>query len=191
MKLADLLDEAVERARRIVEERNPSLDEERKREVADMVGIGAVKYADLLPNRQSDYAFDWDAMLSLKGNTAPYLQYAYTRTRGVFRRFSGDLAGVLGRARLRLGAPEERDLARHLADFPLALRAVAEECRPNYLCLYLYRLAGLLARFYESCPILKAPGEEIRDSRLLLAERAGAVLGKGLELLGIRTGEAM
>ena len=191
VKLAELLDEAEERALRIVEDRNPSLDAARKREVAAMVGIGAVKYADLLPNRQSDYAFDWEAMLSLKGNTAPYLQYAYTRTRGIFRRFDGDVAEVCAGARLRLEAPEELDLARHLVDFPLALRSVIEEYRPNYLCLYLYQLAGLLSRFYENCPILRAGEEAVRDSRLLLIERAGAILRRGLELLGIRTGQMM
>lgn len=190
VKLSDLLDEAEQRARQIVEAKNPGLSQAEKNKIAKIVGIGAVKYADLLPNRQSDYVFDWDAMLSLKGNTAPYLQYAYTRTRGIFRKFSGDLQMLKRERTIQLVETEEIELAKHLVNFPLVLQQVVEEYRPNYLCGYLFELAGLLSRFYENCPILKA--EEIaRDSRLLLLERAGAVLREGLSLLGIQASEVM
>lgn len=190
VKLTDLLNEAEQRARKIVETKNPGLGEASKEEIAKIVGIGAVKYADLLPNRQSDYVFDWEAMLSLKGNTAPYLQYAYTRTRGIFRKFSGDLERIKRERTIQLIESEEIELAKHLVNFPLVLQQVVEEYRPNYLCGYLFDLAGLLSRFYENCPILKAE-ERKRDSRLLLLEQAGAVLREGLSLLGIQVSEVM
>ena len=190
VKLSDLLDEAEQRAWKIVEAKNPGLSEALKEEIAKIVGIGAVKYADLLPNRQSDYVFDWEAMLSLKGNTAPYLQYAYTRTRGIFRKFSGDLETIKRERTIQLLEAEEIELAKHLVNFPLVLQQVVEEYRPNYLCGYLFELAGLLSRFYENCPILKAEESE-RDSRLLLLEQAGAVLREGLNLLGIQVSEVI
>ena len=190
VKLTDLLNEAEQRARKIVETKNPGLSEDAKQEIAKIVGIGAVKYADLLPNRQSDYVFDWDAMLSLKGNTAPYLQYAYTRTRGIFRKFSGDLQMLKRERTIQLVEAEEIELAKHLVNFPLVLQQVVEEYRPNYLCGYLFELAGLLSRFYENCPILKAE-ESARDSRLLLLEQAGDVLREGLNLLGIQVSDVM
>ncbi len=190
VKLSDLLDEAEQRARKIVETKNPGLSEDAKQEIAKIVGLGAVKYADLLPNRQSDYVFDWDAMLSLKGNTAPYLQYAYTRTRGIFRKFPGDVETLKRERTIQLIETEEIELAKHLVNFPLVLQQVVEEYRPNYLCGYLFELAGLLSRFYENCPILKAE-ERARDSRLLLLEQAGAVLREGLSLLGIEVSEVM
>ena len=190
VKLTDLLDEAERRARQIVEAKNPGLSEDAKQEIAKIVGIGAVKYADLLPNRQSDYVFDWGAMLSLKGNTAPYLQYAYTRTRGIFRKFSGDLQMLKRERTIQLVETEEIELAKHLVNFPLVLQQVVEEYRPNYLCGYLFDLAGLLSRFYENCPILKAE-EKTRGSRLLLLEQAGAVLREGLNLLGIQVNDVM
>ncbi len=190
VQLTDLLNEAEQRARKIVEAKNPRLDEAAKNEIAKIVGIGAVKYADLLPNRQSDYVFDWDAMLSLKGNTAPYLQYAYTRTRGIFRKFAGDLEALKQEGTIQLAAAEEIELAKRLVEFPLVLQQVVEEYRPNYLCVYLFELAGVLARFYENCPILKAE-EKTRHTRLLLAEQTGAMLKQGLELLGIQASELM
>jgi arginyl-tRNA synthetase len=148
-----------------------------------------VKYADLLPNRQSDYVFSWDKMLALSGNTAPYLQYAYTRIRSIFRK--GEAEGIAtAQADLKLGAPEELALAKHLLNFGLTLEAVAEECRPNYLCNYLYELAGHFTRFYENCPVLKAD-EPQRSSRLTLCDLAGRVLRRGLETLGIETLEQM
>jgi len=162
-----------------------------------------VKYADLLPNRQSDYMFNWDKMLALTGNTAPYLQYAYARIRSIFRKAaiggtsstsptstSPALDGDSQSPSLQLNAPEELGLARHLLNFGLALEAVGEECRPNFLCNYLYELAGHFARFYEACPVLKAEGAE-RVTRLLLCELTSRVLKQGLEALGIEVLEQM
>ncbi|HNW07206.1 MAG: arginine--tRNA ligase [Verrucomicrobia bacterium] len=188
VKLADLLDEAEERAYRAVSEKNPALAEADRREVARVVGLGALKYADLLPNRQSDYVFSWDKMLALNGNTAPYLQYACARIRSIFRK--GDVGGDLAPAALELGAPEELALARHLLNFGLVLAAVAEEYRPNFLCNYLYELAGRFTAFYEHCPVLKsAPGP--RASRLVLCDLTARVLQQGLAVLGIETLEQM
>ena len=191
VKLADLLDEAEERAFKVVSEKNPELSELERREVARVVGIGAVKYADLLPNRQSDYVFNWDKMLALNGNTAPYLQYAYARIRSIFRK--GEVQHSTFNIRhstLNLSVPEEIGLARQLLNFGLVLEAAALEYRPNFICNYLYDLAGLFARFYESCPVLKAD-ESSRASRLMLCELTGRVLQQGLEGLGIETLEQM
>ena len=192
VKLADLLDEAEERAFKTVTEKNPALGEAERKEVARIVGIGAVKYADLLPNRQSDYVFSWDKMLAFNGNTAPYLLYAYTRIRGIFRKLpDGEADGkALGAAALALSAPDEITLAKHLLNFGLVLEAVADDCRPNYLCNYLYDLAGHFARFYESCPVLKAEGAD-RATRLTLCDLTGRVLQQGLRVLGIETTEQM
>jgi len=189
VKLADLLDEAEERAYQVVTSKNPALPEPQRREIARVVGLGAVKYADLLPNRQSDYVFSWDKMLALSGNTAPYLQYAYTRIRSIFRKGELGEAGG-GHTPVDLSAPEELALAKHLLNFGLTLEAVAEECRPNYLCNYLYELAGHFTRFYETCPVLKAE-EPQRSSRLTLCDLAGRVLRQGLNTLGIETLEQM
>jgi arginyl-tRNA synthetase len=188
VKLEDLLDEAEERALKVVTEKNPDLPESQRKEIARIVGLGAVKYADLLPNRQSDYQFSWEKMLALQGNTAPYLLYAYTRVRSIFRR-GGEPSAVSGQpSAISLNAPDE--LAKHLMNFGLVLETVAEECRPNFLCNYLYDLAGLFARFYESCPVLKAEGTE-RATRLLLCDLTGRVLKQGLEALGIEVTEQM
>ena len=190
VKLADLLNEAEERAFAVVSEKNPDLPEPERREIARVVGIGAVKYADLLPNRQSDYVFSWDKMLALQGNTAPYLQYAYTRIRSIFRKGSEAGTEATPGASIHLGASHEIALAKHLLRFGLVLEAVAEDYRPNFLCNYLYELAGLFAGFYENCPVLKAEPAE-RASRLALADLTGGVLKQGLELLGIETLEQM
>jgi len=203
VKLGDLLDEAVERALKVVTEKNPDMTDAQQREIARVIGIGGVKYADLLPNRQSDYMFNWDKMLALTGNTAPYLQYAYARIRSIFRKAaiggtsstsptstSPALDGDSQSPSLQLNAPEELGLARHLLNFGLALEAVGEECRPNFLCNYLYELAGHFARFYEACPVLKAEGAE-RVTRLLLCELTSRVLKQGLEALGIEVLEQM
>ncbi|MCL4789356.1 MAG: arginine--tRNA ligase [Verrucomicrobia bacterium] len=190
VKLADLLDEAEERAFKVVTEKSPDLPEPQRREIARVVGIGAVKYADLLPNRQSDYVFSWDKMLALSGNTAPYLQYASARIRSIFRK-GGETSNLEPQtANLELGAPEELALARHLLNFGLVLDAAADEYRPNYICNYLYDLAGHFTRFYENCPVLKAEAAE-RTSRLLLCDLTARVLKQGLEVLGIETLEQM
>jgi arginyl-tRNA synthetase len=192
IKLTDLLDEAEERALQVVRQKNPDLPEDVQREIARRVGLGAVKYADLLPNRQSDYVFDWDKMLALNGNTAPYLQYAFTRIRSIFRKLEDSSLATPQTAPgpLVLSVTEEVALAKQLLGFGLVLEAVAEECRPNYLCNYLYDLAGRLARFYETCPVLKA-NEPERRSRLMLCDLAGRVLQQGLNVLGIETVDQM
>jgi len=190
VKLEDLLAEAEERALKVVTEKNPDLPEAQRKEIARIVGLGAVKYADLLPNRQSDYQFSWEKMLALQGNTAPYLQYAHTRVRGIFRKSGEQASGSRQPAELVLAAPDELALAKHLINFGLVLETVAEECRPNFLNNYLYELAGLFARFYESCPVLKAEGNE-RATRLLLCDLTGRVLKQGLAALGIEVTEQM
>ena len=190
VKLEDLLNEAEERALAVVTEKNPDLPEAERREIARIVGLGAVKYADLLPNRQSDYQFSWEKMLALQGNTAPYLQYAYTRVRSIFRKSGANAETGARNAETALAAADELALAKHLMNFGLVLETVADECRPNFLCNYLYELAGLFARFYESCPVLKAEGTE-RATRLLLCDLTGRVLRQGLVALGIEVTEQM
>ena len=187
VKLADLLNEAEERVHKIVAEKNPDLTAEEKLEIATVVGLGAVKYADLLPHRQSDYVFSWDKMLSLQGNTAPYLLYAFTRIRSIFRKAGNpDVAS----SALQLTEAAELALAKKLMDFGLVLDAVAEDYRPNLLCNYLFELAGLFSKFFESCPVLKSE-DAVRDSRLVLCGLTGRVLQQGLDVLGIRTTDVM
>jgi len=150
--------------------------------------VGAMKYAELSKNRTTDYIFDWETMLSFEGNTAPYLQYAYTRIRSVFKRAdvaSEDLAGSI-----TLDENAELQLAIKLLQFPETLDSVLEDYQANILCNYLYELAGLFMGFYESCPILKA-GHETRNSRLLLCDITARTLRQGLDLLGIKTVEQM
>lgn len=190
VKLGELLDEAEERALKIVSEKNPDLSDAQKKEIARVVGIGAVKYADLLPNRQSDYVFSWDKMLALNGNTAPYLQYAYARIRSIFRKAADSGSMSQQPSTISLSAPEELALAKHLLNFGLTLEAVAEDLRPNFLCNYLYELAGHFTRFYENCPVLKSEGA-VRESRLALCDLTSKVLKQGLNALGIETLEQM
>ncbi len=186
VKLVDLLDEAVERATALVQSKNTGLDEKQAAEIGRTVGIAAVKYADLSKNRSSDYVFDWEAMLSFEGNTAPYLQYAYTRVQSVMRR-----AGEWNRqAAVVLDAPLEKQLAVELLKFEDVLQSVAETSYPHYLAGYLYQVATLFSRFYEACPILKAEGAS-RETRLQLAKLTGDTLKQGLDLLGIDTLEVM
>ena len=193
VKLADLLNEAEKRALDVVREKNNEreadrLTEDELIEIARVVGIGAVKYSDLLPNRQSDYVFSWEKMLALTGNTAVYLLYAYTRLRGIARNAHAE--NVTGQPTFNLTAPEELAVAKHLFNFGHTLEAVADEYRPNYLCNYLYELATLLSRFYEQCPVLKSTGQT-RVDRLALCALAARVLKQGLNLLGIETTERM
>ena len=190
VKLGELLDEAEERAFKTVSEKSAELPEAQRSEIARVVGLGAVKYADLLPNRQSDYVFSWDKMLALQGNTAPYLLYAYARIRSIFRK-AKETSNIEHRtSNIELKAPEEITLAKHLLNFGLTLEAVAEEYRPNFLCNYLFELAGKFTGFYENCPVLKAEGAT-RDSRLALCDLTARVLKQGLETLGIETVEQM
>jgi arginyl-tRNA synthetase len=188
VKLNDLLDEAVARSYQLVGEKNPDLDETERRDIADAVGIGAVKYADLSKNRTSDYIFDWDLMLSFDGNTAPYLQYAYSRIRSLFRRGGIDPDSATGA--IHLTESEERTLAVVLARFQEVLEQVVEEGYPHYLCAWLYDLASAFMRFYEACPILAA-NEPARGARLALCGVTAERLRLGLNVLGIRTVERM
>jgi len=188
VKLMDLLREAVDRARGVVDQKNPDLPEDRKLEIARAVGIGSVKYADLSQNRTSDYAFSWDKMLSLEGNTAPYMQYAYARIRSIFRKGGGTGGELSGR--ITITEPPERTLAVRLLQFAETVDAVAAECLPNILCAYLYDLAGAFMGFYETCPVLKSD-EPVRSSRLLLCDLTARTIRQGLQLLGIETIERM
>ena len=197
VKLENLLDEAEELAFKLVTEKMAEKEqvtsEEARREIARIVGIGSIKYADMMQNRQSDYTFSWEKMLSFQGNTAPYLQYSYTRIRSIFRK-----SGVEDASRLFqpnqppvLVAPEELSLAKQLLNFGLVLEAMAEDYRPNFLCTYLFELSGNFARFYENCPVLKAEGEAQKLARLALCDLTARVLKQGLEVLGIETTEQM
>jgi len=190
VKLNELLDEAEERALKIVSEKNPELPEEKRRDIARVVGIGAVKYADLLPNRQSDYIFSWDKMLALQGNTAPYLLYAYARIGSIFRKAELETRNSKLDIHIELSTPEEIALAKHLLNFGQTLEAAAEEYRPNFLCNYLYELAGKFTSFYEHCPVLKSE-RVTRESRLVLCDLTSKVLKQGLNALGIETLEQM
>jgi arginyl-tRNA synthetase len=191
VRLAELLDEAQERALRVVAEKSPELTPESQAEIARVVGLGAVKYADLLPNRQSDYVFSWDKMLALNGNTAPYLQYAYARIRSIFRKAEAEgVKGPGAATPIQLSTPEELAIAKHLLNFGIVLEAMVEEYRPNYLCNYLYELSGHFTTFYENCPVLKSEPAQ-RDSRLALCELTARVLRQGLEVLGIELLEQM
>lgn len=188
VKLAALLDEAQSRALAVVTAKSPELPEDERREIARAVGIGAVKYADLSKNRTSDYVFDWEQMLSFDGNTAPYLQYAYSRIRSIFRRGEVDadaLSGVIV-----LGSTEEHTLALTVLRLQETLVQVADDGLPHLLCGYLYDLATAFMRFYEACPILASAATE-RTSRLLLCRRTAETLRTGLALLGIETVERM
>ncbi|MDR0276699.1 MAG: arginine--tRNA ligase [Paucimonas sp.] len=189
VKLIDLLTEAKERAYALVKEKNPELPEDDLRAIAKVVGIGAVKYADLSKHRTSDYSFNFDLMLNFEGNTAPYLLYAYTRVAGVFRKLGKDFSEVDGQ--IVLQAQQEQDLAARLAQFAEILNNVAEKGTPHILCSYLYDVAGLFSSFYENCPILAAETPEQQQSRLRLAALTGRTLKQGLELLGLETLERM
>lgn len=190
VKLSDLLDEALERARRLVAEKNPDMPAEELEKLANAVGIGAVKYADLSKNRTTDYIFDWDNMLAFEGNTAPYMQYAYTRVLSVFRKANID-ESALANAAVVITEDREAQLAARLLQFEETLTVVAREGTPHVMCSYLYDLAGLFSGFYEHCPILTAENEEARNSRLKLAQLTAKTLKLGLDTLGIETVERM
>jgi len=190
VKLADLLDEALERARRLVAEKNPDMPAYELEKLANAVGIGAVKYADLSKNRTTDYVFDWDNMLAFEGNTAPYMQYAYTRVLSVFRKADID-ESVLAQAQVTISEDREAQLAARLLQFEETLAVVARDGTPHVMCAYLYDLAGLFSGFYEHCPILSAESEAVRNSRLKLAQLTAKTLKLGLDTLGIETVERM
>jgi len=189
VKLADLLDEAVERASKLINEKSTALSEQEKAAVIEAVAIGSVKYADLSKNRTTDYVFDWNNMLSFEGNTAPYMQYAYTRIRSIFNKTDTD-STALANVHIVLTEDKERALAIKLLQFEEAVQIVTKDGTPHVLCAYLYELAGIFSSFYEHCPILNAP-QEIKFSRLKLAQLTERILKQGLDLLGIKTVEKM
>jgi len=189
IKLSGLLDEAESRAYALVKEKNPELPEAELREIGRVVGIASVKYADLSKNRNSDYIFDWDLMLSFDGNTAPYLLYAYTRIASIFQKGNIDPKQLQGD--IKLEAEQETDLATQLVKFNEALNNVGERGQPHLLCTYLYELSGLFSSFYESCQVLNAENEAIKNSRLKLAALTKNILQQGLTILGIETLEKM
>ena len=193
IKLSELLDEAIARASKLLQDRevqskNPDIDDAELADLAEIIGIGAVKYADLSKNRTSDYVFDWDQMLSFDGNTAPYLLYAYSRTRSIFTRGGVDLIALPERVVTENEA--ERRLAVAIAGYQDLLEQVAQEGYPHQLCAYLYELAGRFTQFYEQCPILTSD-DATKTRRLTLTKQTGDVLANGLTLLGIRVAERM
>jgi arginyl-tRNA synthetase len=201
--LASLLDEAVDRAFKIVCENDdarpePLLSEEDRRTVAQRIGIGAIKYADLAHNRTSDYVFSYDKMLAMTGNTAAYMQYSYARVKSIFGKagveqaaIQTELAAGRRKSELLLVTPHERALAVALLQFSEALDRVVADYRPNHLNSYLFELASRYSEFFENCPVIKAESDELRTSRLRLCDLTARTLHRGLSLLGIETVERM
>lgn len=189
VSLSELLDEAVERARQLVDKKSPSLDERERSAIAESVGIGAVKYADLANDRIKDYVFDWNRMLAFDGNTAPYLMYAHARICSILGKMVDD-EQERAASHIRLDAPAERALAVELIQFPHTLARTAETLRPHVLCQYLFKLATAFTGFYETCQVLRADGP-VRTSRLALCTLTARVLAKGLDILGIQAPKRM
>ncbi|MEG0137183.1 MAG: arginine--tRNA ligase [Cetobacterium sp.] len=190
IRLEELLDEGKRRAYEIVNEKNPELSAEEKDNIAEIVGTGAIKYADLSQNRQTAVIFEWDKILSFEGNTAPYLQYSYARIKSILRRAEEQNKVLNENVTITFADKAERNLAHHLTQFPTVILKAAESCRPNLVADYLFELSKKFNSFYNSCPILNQE-DKILYSRLLLAERTAAVLKEGLNLLGINTLERM
>ncbi|RXJ74757.1 arginine--tRNA ligase [Veronia nyctiphanis] len=188
VKLKDLLDEAEERAAKLIESKNPDLDPEEKAKIANTVAMAAVKYADLSKHRTTDYVFDWDNMLAFEGNTAPYMQYAYTRVASIFAKAGLDADNLDGA--IVVTEEKEKALVSKLLQFEEAVQSVAREGQPHIMCSYLFELAGNFSSFYEACPILSSEGET-RQSRLKLAALTAKTIKQGLSLLGINTLERM
>ncbi len=192
VKLADLVEEAVERAQAVVTENGRELDASERSAVARAVGIGAMKYADLANDRLRDYAFDWDRMLSFDGNTAPYLQYARARICSIFRRAGEEAPGAgVGAGAVVIDEPTERALALQLLSFDGAVQQTADLLQPHRLCTYLFDLASAFTTFYEHCPILRADTDQQRSSRLALCDVTARILARGLDLLGIEAPDRM
>lgn len=185
--LHELLDEAIVRARKIIEQKNAELTDTEKDDIAKIIGIGAVKYADLSQYRMTDYVFSWDRMLALQGNTAPYLQNAYVRIRSIFRKANESVSDT---PKIILAEPSELQLAKRLTQFAEIVPSVLNDFRPNVLANYLFELANNFHAFYEACPVLKTD-EATRTSRLALSELTARVLQRGLGLLGIQVPEKM
>lgn len=188
-RLVDLLHEAIERAGAALDERGATYEEGERAHLAETIGIGAVKYADLSTERLRDYVFDWDRMLSFEGDTGPYLTYAHARIRSIFRRLGTDGADTT--ARVVLAEPQERALALELLRFPEALDTTLEWYAPHRLAGYLFGLAQAFTSFYEACPVLRAPDDAVRQSRLVLCDATARTLALGLSFLGIAAPERM
>ena len=191
VKLVDLLAEAEERAYTLVKDKNPTIDEAELKNIARVVGISSVKYADLSKNRSSDYIFNFDSMLSFEGNTAPYLLYAFTRVSSIFNKVDAETSAKLATAKVQLNEEKELELAGKLIQFNEIIHQVAKRATPNTLCTYLFELAGVFSSFYEACPILSNADENVKLSRLKLAKLTANTLQQGLDLLGIETLERM
>ncbi|PKF78316.1 arginine--tRNA ligase [Vibrio sp. vnigr-6D03] len=189
VKLTDLLDEAEQRAEKLIESKNPGLDPEEKTKIANTVAMAAVKYADLSKHRTTDYVFDWDNMLAFEGNTAPYMQYAYTRVASVFAKAGVSMDSLQGE--IKVTEEKEKALIAKLLQFEEAVQSVAREGQPHIMCSYLFELAGQFSSFYEACPILVAEDEAVKQSRLKLAALTAKTIKQGLSLLGIETLERM
>ncbi|WP_203344699.1 arginine--tRNA ligase [Vibrio fluvialis] len=189
VRLADLLDEAEERAKALIESKNPDLDADEKAEIATTVAMAAVKYADLSKHRTTDYVFDWDNMLAFEGNTAPYMQYAYTRVASIFAKAGVSPDNLTGD--IKITEEKEKALIAKLLQFEEAVQSVSREGQPHILCSYLFELAGQFSSFYEACPILIAEDESVKQSRLKLAALTAKTIKHGLSLLGINTLERM
>jgi arginyl-tRNA synthetase len=200
VKLKELLDEAIERAHKVVNAKNPELSDDEKDKIAKAVGIGAVKYADYSNNRTSDYVFSFDKMLAMDGNTAPYMQYAYARVQSIMRKGKGEerrikvdeeIKEIVDSKDVSITESSELDLAKHLIRYGEAIEAAVADYRPNYLTSYLYELAQKFSVFYTNCPVLDAEPDK-RPTRLLLCDLTAKTIKHGLsELLGIEVVEQM
>lgn len=189
IKLVELLNEAVDKAYEVVNEKNQKLTEEQKREVARIVGIGAIKYTDLSQNRNNDYVFSFDRMLALNGNTAPYLQYAHARICSIFRKAKLERNSI--NSEILIESNEERELIMKLMELPQIVAAVSEDLRPHILCNYVYEVAVTFSSFYNKCPVLNCDNEKIKLSRLAICDFTGKILERSLDLLGITAPQEM
>ncbi|RSD32012.1 arginine--tRNA ligase [Vibrio pectenicida] len=189
VRLKDLLDEAEERAIRLIESKNPDLETVEKQNIANTVAMAAVKYADLSKHRTTDYVFDWDNMLAFEGNTAPYMQYAFTRVASIFAKAGISMDSLAGD--IKITEEKEKLLIAKLLQFDEAVHSVAREGQPHILCSYLFELAGQFSSFYEACPILNTQDDSIKQSRLKLAALTAKTIKQGLSLLGIETLDRM
>ncbi|CAM2809744.1 arginine--tRNA ligase [Vibrio mytili] len=189
VRLADLLDEAEERAAKLIESKNPTLSAEEKEKISRTVAMASVKYSDLSKHRTTDYVFDWDNMLAFEGNTAPYMQYAYTRVASIFAKAGVAMDELQGD--IQITDEKEKTLIATLLQFEEAVQSVAREGQPHIMCSYLFELAGQFSSFYEACPILIAKDEAVKQSRLKLAALTAKTIKQGLSLLGIETLERM
>ncbi|HEY0715264.1 MAG TPA: arginine--tRNA ligase, partial [Polyangia bacterium] len=188
VSLASLIDEGIERAAKAVAEKSPELAAAAQKQIAEAVGVGAIKYADLSNDRIKDYVFDWNRMLAFEGNTAPYLMYAHARIQSILRKAAWSGEGAA--AALQIEAPQERALALELLGFPSIVEKAGESLQPHRICTHLYDVAQAFTGFYENCPVLKAD-EPVRSARLALAALTARVLAQGLALLGIAAPDQM